>query len=115
MNIETINFNLEEFGNRVAELRKAAGLSQTQLADVLNISHKHLNNIEGGRKGPSIDLLVIMAAYFHVTADYLLTGQDDSDTFFTELYQAATDTARNATHMQNLLASRIPPNSKSAP
>ena len=104
MNTEMINFNLEGFGSRIAELRKTAGLSQTQLADILNISHKHLNNIERGRKGPSIDLLVIMADYFHVSADYLLTGQEASGAFFAELYQAATETVRYAAYLQDWLA-----------
>ena len=104
MNNEIISFNLEEFGSRISGLRKLSGLSQTQLADILNISHKHLNNIECGRKGPSIDLLVIMADYFHVSTDFLLSGQDDSEVLFTELYQAATKTVQNATHMQDLLA-----------
>ena len=107
MNNEIVNFNLEEFGSRLSELRKISGLSQTQLADILNISHKHLNNIECGRKGPSIDLLMIIAAHFHVSADYLLTGQVDSDDFFTELYQAATETVQNAVRMKDLLAFRL--------
>ena len=104
MENEIVNFNLEEFGSRITALRKLAGLSQTQFAYVLNISRKHLGNIEHGKKGPSIDLLMIMAAHFHVTTDYLLTGQEDSDAFFAELYQAAAETAQNAVHLQDLLA-----------
>ncbi|MCR9105999.1 MAG: helix-turn-helix domain-containing protein [Gammaproteobacteria bacterium] len=39
----------EALGKRIAQLRKAQGLTQTQVGDVLGISQKTLAHYEGGK------------------------------------------------------------------
>ena len=61
---------------RLQTLRKAQGMTQEELAEALNISLEHLSKMERGKRKPSIDLIVAMACYFHVSTDYLLMGKD---------------------------------------
>ena len=50
--------------------------TQEELAEALNVSLEHLSKMERGKRKPSIDLIVAMACYFHVSTDYLLMRKD---------------------------------------
>jgi len=63
--------------DRAYELRKAAGLNQRELGEVLGLSQKAISTIESGSRSTTIDKLVILAEYFHVSTDYLLGITDD--------------------------------------
>lgn len=63
--------------DRVFQLRKQAGLSQEQLGAVLGLTHKSISMLESGGRSTTIDKLVILAEYFHVSTDYLLGITDD--------------------------------------
>ena len=65
------------FGERVYLLRKQAGLSQKQLGIVLGLSNKAICTMEGGSRGTTIERLVMLAEYFHVSTDYLLGITED--------------------------------------
>lgn len=47
----------ELFGLRVKEYRKQKGLTQAQLAELVNIDGKHISCIENGKNFPSADLI----------------------------------------------------------
>ena len=64
-------------GARIAVLRRAAGLSQGELAQQLQVSASAIGMYEQGRREPSAELLVSMARIFGVTVDYLRTGQPE--------------------------------------
>lgn len=61
---------------RIASLRKASGMSQTQLAHTLHFCPSTVGMYEQGRRTPNIDILVAMAQLFSVSLDYLLTGTE---------------------------------------
>ena len=44
-------------GRRIREIRKAKGLTQEQLAELVNIEQKHVSRIELGKNAPTIDRL----------------------------------------------------------
>ena len=67
-------FNQVEFGCRLKEARKARGFTQEQLAAALNISTPHLGNIEIGKRGVSIDLLMEISNVLNVPIDFLVRG-----------------------------------------
>ena len=46
----------EKLGNKIQKLRKAARLTQEELAEELKISRTHMGHIEQARKSPSIKL-----------------------------------------------------------
>lgn len=59
-------------GYRISELRKQAGMSQFQLAKVLNVATSTLGMYETGKREPSLKVMNRIANYFNVTTDYLL-------------------------------------------
>ena len=56
-------------------LRRGSGWSQTELARRLHISPSAVGMYEQGRREPSLQGLLELAAVFGVTTDYLLTGK----------------------------------------
>ena len=68
-------FNQVEFGQRMQEARKLAGMTQEGLADVLGIDKNHVSRLERGAKACSIDILVEISSALRVSTDYLLTGK----------------------------------------
>ena len=72
-------FNQMEFGQRIKEQRNKMGLTQEELALRLNIGHEHMNKIERGKRGCSIDILLELSEVFGVSTDYLLTGKRAGD------------------------------------
>lgn len=62
-------------GARIAALRREAGWSQGELAQLLQVSPSAVGMYEQGRREPSAEMLVVMARAFNVTVDYLLTGR----------------------------------------
>jgi ribosomal-protein-alanine N-acetyltransferase len=59
-------------GHSIRKLRLRKGMTQEQLADVLNVSVQTISRWETGVNYPDVAMLPSLAAYFHVTTDYLL-------------------------------------------
>ena len=57
---------------RIRALRLAKGISQVDLAVMLNVSKQSVSNWENDNIQPSIDMLVHIADIFNVSTDYLL-------------------------------------------
>jgi transcriptional regulator with XRE-family HTH domain len=55
-----------KLGAKIKELRKAKGLSQSEIADIINIDAKHLSRIEVGANYPSLDTLTKLAEALEV-------------------------------------------------
>jgi putative transcriptional regulator len=55
--------------NRIRELRLARGLSQAELAKVMQVSRQTINAIETERYTPSLPLALALARYFGATAE----------------------------------------------
>ena len=64
-----------EFGNRLCELRKAAGLSQTQLGEKLHVTNKAVSKWENGKSMPGLNIVRTLADALNVTVDELLPEQ----------------------------------------
>lgn len=61
---------------RLKQLRSERNLTQTDLANVLNIAKTTVAAYEQGKSEPSIDTLIKIADYFNVSIDYL-SGKSD--------------------------------------
>ena len=59
-------------GERIAELRRAAGLSQEQLAELLEVSRQAISKWEKGQTQPEADRLPRICAVLGITSDELL-------------------------------------------
>lgn len=61
-----------DFGQKLKNLRKNAGLTQADLARMLNVTKSVVSYYELQERSPSPDVLVKLAGIFRVTSDYLL-------------------------------------------
>ena len=68
--------NAVEFGNRIKELRRRQGKTQTYFADMLYISSSYLALIEAGKRVPTIEILAQIAKISGVSLDYLVFGDE---------------------------------------
>jgi len=64
--------NLKAIGMRIKEARKAKGLTQEQLAEIVCLSSTHISVIERGVKAPKLETFIEIANALHVTSDSLL-------------------------------------------
>lgn len=63
---------MSKFSKQLKTLRTERNISQQKLSTALGYSYTAVANYESGRNEPSFDTLIHIAAYFNVTADYLL-------------------------------------------
>jgi len=61
-------------GLQIRRLRDRNGMTQKELAEHLHVSKSVVSSWETYRTEPDIASVVRMAKLFHVTTDYLLTG-----------------------------------------
>ncbi|HII4332170.1 helix-turn-helix domain-containing protein [Vibrio parahaemolyticus] len=66
----------KELGQRIAQTRKALGLTQTQVAEQLGISQQTLAHYEVGRLRIAVSTLVPLAEILHSSVDELLHGKE---------------------------------------
>ncbi|MBQ7399492.1 MAG: helix-turn-helix domain-containing protein [Clostridia bacterium] len=57
-------------------LRTNAGISQKQLADIINVSQQSINKYENHEVEPNIETLSLIADFFDVSIDYLVGRTD---------------------------------------
>lgn len=67
--------NKHSIGKTIAELRKAKGWKQVELAERLNISDKAVSKWESETGYPEITMFPKLADLFGVSIDYLMTGK----------------------------------------
>lgn len=65
-----------EFSERLFELRRRAGLSQEELANLLGVTRQAVQKWEAGASRPDMDNLTALADYFQVSLDYLVAGKE---------------------------------------
>jgi transcriptional regulator with XRE-family HTH domain len=66
-------------GTRIKELRKGKNLSQTELAEFLEIHLNTMSKIESDKSDISGEELKKLSDFFGVSADYLLTGKEGTN------------------------------------
>ena len=57
---------------KIYELRKAKGMSQEKLAELVGVSRQSISKWESGETIPELERLVELSRIFEVTTDYLL-------------------------------------------
>ena len=85
-----------EFSEKLQVLRKKKGLTQEELAESLYVSRTAISKWESGRGYPSIDSLKVIARFFGVTIDELLSGDE-------LLTLAEEDTRQKEKHFRDLV------------
>lgn len=68
--------------NKLEEIRKKHGITQEELASILEVSRQTIGSLENGRYNPSILLAFKIARYFNLTIEDIFIyqeGEDDDD------------------------------------
>ena len=65
-----------DLNERIASVRKAAGLTQEQLGELVNVSRQAVSKWESGQAVPDVLTVAELCRKLHVSADYLLLGID---------------------------------------
>ena len=66
-------------GQRIAELRKERGLTQTQLAERCGLQQAHIARIEAGRYSVGLDTLAQIADAMGMVIDFVKTQMSSQD------------------------------------
>ena len=61
----------ESFGRILKSLREERGISQQELAGILNVKRSTIGNYEQGTRSPDMETLEVIADYFNVDMDFL--------------------------------------------
>lgn len=69
-------YDMEASGKRLKELRKQAGMTQTQVAEAIGLEPGTISRIERGIKGSSIETLLLFSDVYRVSTDYILKGNE---------------------------------------
>ena len=83
-----------KIGVFLKELRKAKGLTQEQLAEVLNVSSRTVSRWETGSNMPDISMLVEIAVFYDVSIPEIVQGERESETMDKETRETAVAMAK---------------------
>lgn len=64
-------------GDRIKNLRKAQGLTQQALADLVGLTYIQIGRYETGKSSPGADVLQRIAKTLDTTTDFLMNGNND--------------------------------------
>lgn len=70
----------QKVGRRIQEVRKSRGLTQAELAHMLDLSTKYISNVECGFKTPKLNTFVSIANALQCDANLLLSDVLDVTT-----------------------------------
>ena len=85
-----------EFNEKLQELRKQKGITQEELAESLYVSRTAISKWESGRGYPNIESLKVIAKFFGIKIDELLSGDE-------LLTIAEEDTKQKEKHFRDLV------------
>ena len=88
-------------GKTIAELRKAKGWTQIELAEKLNVSDKAVSKWEKDNGLPSIEFFPALADLFGVSIDYLMTGKKTDKKKELEIKENKTRKVDNSRELLN--------------
>lgn len=79
------------FSNVLKSLRKKAGYSQVELADILKLSKSTIAMYEVGNRMPDYDMMKRIAELFNVSMDYLYEKKTPAEPSLSDLKLAILD------------------------
>ena len=68
-----------ELKDRIAAVRKAAGLTQEQLGELLGVTRQAVSKWESGQTTPDAATIAALCEKLHVSADYVLLGKEPGE------------------------------------
>lgn len=65
--------------NRLEEIRKSRGITQQELANILEVSRQTIGSLENGRYNPSIILAFKIAKFFNLTIEDIFIYEEEEN------------------------------------
>ena len=106
-----MDINYEQIGSKIRNYRELKGLSQEELADILDVSWRFVNYLEHGERKVNVGVLVALANALSITpndllADYLTTSEE---TQISDIFSSCNSTEKAILmdmlkHMKSLLS-----------
>lgn len=93
-------YDMKASAGRIKLLRQQNSETQEKLSEELGISLSMLKQVESGRKGVSIELLILLASHFGVSLDYIILGKT---THKTDIKPQLHDLIRQLQALENAL------------
>ena len=67
---------MQIFAERLRKVRTESGESRETLSKLLGVGVSQISEMENGRKGTTLERLVVLCRHYRVSADYLLGLSD---------------------------------------
>ncbi len=96
-----------KFYSVLKQLRKRKGISQETLAEFLGVSMQAVSKWECALSYPDIELLPILAEYFQVSIDFLLTGAQCSRVYDPDRFVDENTVDENTLYIVQYKGSRL--------
>lgn len=72
-------FDIQRFGAYISRLRKQADMTQSELAERLNLTRQAISKYECGDSFPDISILIKVAEVFYITLDELISSGNPTE------------------------------------
>ena len=100
-----------QIGGKIKQLRKKAGMTQSELAAKLGVSASAVGMYEQGRREPDNETLRKLCSVLDVSGDYLIGNQDISNTEGTvEVAEVFDEFTKRLTQQEGLMFDGVPLN-----
>ena len=96
-----------KIGNFLKKLRKEKGITQEQLAEILNVSGRTVSRWETGNNMPDISILVDIADYYDISIPEIISGERKSEIMEKEAKKVAEAMSDYATAEKAVLLKRV--------
>lgn len=87
----------EQIGERIRSRRNQLKLTQQQICTKIDTTQTHYSNIENGKTGLSLEMLLKLCEILDVSADYILTGkvENKNESLLVEYYNKLNEKQRH--------------------
>lgn len=85
-------YDVQKSAARIRKLRESKRLTQHEAAEQMGFSLSGYRKLERGKNGGSVDSLVMVAEYYHVSVDYLVYGKKQE--YISNLLEGLTENQR---------------------
>ncbi len=73
--MSNLDIKIDQFGVKLATLRKKNNLTLRQLGKILSVHHTHISQLEKKRKLPNVIMVLKISNFFNVTVDQLVRDE----------------------------------------
>ena len=85
-------YDVQKSAERIRDLRTGSNLTQSEAAVRMGFSLSGYRKLEQAQNGGSIDSLIMVADYYHISLDYLVFGEERD--YITSLSVGLTDSQK---------------------